>query len=359
MTKYEQLAETLKNLLSQNLEQGISKLPTEAELSHHYQVSRQTVRQALSVLKEEGLITKIQGSGAYATGLSPKKDTNQIALLLSSDNEYIYPMLLKKLQAALKKAGYAVSIYITQNQYCTERDILTGLLSQKPRGIIAEPVKSALPNPNYALFETLAAENIPVVFLQDCYPNISSCCYVKADNYMGSYQLTQQLLHQGHTQFAGIFKADSLSGAERYLGCNQALTDQKLTFSDGHILWFTQEQLSSLQKEQNTAFLLDFIQRKLTSCSAVICYNDEIAYWLIKLLKCHGIRVPEEVSVAGFDNSYLSSLCAPTITTLGTDMAEFSSAAVGLLINRLLGKAVSSLTLPIQLYERGSSCFHL
>ncbi len=359
MTKYEQLANELKNTLQQNLKQGITKLPTEAELSQHYQLSRQTVRQALALLEKEGLITKIQGSGAYATGLSPRKETNHIALLLSSDSEYIYPSLLQKLQSALKKEGYDVSVYITQNKFYLEKDILMSLLSKKLRGIIVEPVKSALPNPNSRLYERFAKENIPIIFLQGYYSNFSSCYYVKEDNYMGSYQLAQHLLHLGHSQFAGIFKVDSLSGAERYLGCNQALNDQGVNFYDEHILWFNEEQLFALQKKQDTSFLLNFIQQNLTSCSAVLCHNDEIAYWLIKLLSRSGVRVPEDISVTGFENSYLSTLSAPTITTIGTAAKELPATAVELLINKLKGRQIASQTLSPQFYQGGSSGHHL
>lgn len=355
MTKYEKIADELKKLLLFNLKQGINKLPTEAEICQKYQVSRQTVRCALSILEQEALITRIQGSGAYATGRSPENGANQIALILASDSEYTYPTLLQKLHTALKKEGYDVSVYITQNQFSTERNILTTLSTAKLRGIIAEPVKTGIPNPNVSLYETFAAENIPLIFLQGCSYNFQTGCYIKEDNFSGGYQLTRHLLRHGHTQFAGIFKADSLQGSERYLGCHQAIQEQNLSFMDEHILWFTDEQLNALQKKQDTGFLLDFIQQKLTSCSAVICHNDEIAYWLIKLLTRCGIRVPDEISVTGFDNSYLSTLSAPQITTAGADTAAIASAVVTLLTSRLQGKNVTSQSLSLRLYEREST----
>ncbi len=68
--KYKQLASRLTDLITANLHNGIYKLPTEAELGRQFQASRQTVRQALSLLKAQGLIITRQGSGSYATGLS-------------------------------------------------------------------------------------------------------------------------------------------------------------------------------------------------------------------------------------------------------------------------------------------------
>lgn len=89
--KYKWLAGRLREQLPDYTANGIHRLPTEAAISQRYKVSRQTVRQALSVLEQEGLIEKRQGSGSYITGRSRGED--RIDLLLSSDSAYLYPML--------------------------------------------------------------------------------------------------------------------------------------------------------------------------------------------------------------------------------------------------------------------------
>lgn len=66
--KYKWLAARLREQLPDYATQGRHRLPTETELAAHYQVSRQTVRQALAVLTQEGLIESRQGSGSYLTG---------------------------------------------------------------------------------------------------------------------------------------------------------------------------------------------------------------------------------------------------------------------------------------------------
>ena len=71
MNKYETLTKLLTEQITKNLQQGVTALPTEAELCTQYQVSRQTVRAALSCLRKQGIITSRQGSGSYATGLLP------------------------------------------------------------------------------------------------------------------------------------------------------------------------------------------------------------------------------------------------------------------------------------------------
>ena len=69
--KYQLLAERLREELLRNSGQTGYKLPTELELARTHQLSRQTVRHALALLEDEGLIQRRQGSGSYATGLLP------------------------------------------------------------------------------------------------------------------------------------------------------------------------------------------------------------------------------------------------------------------------------------------------
>ena len=90
--KYQHIADRLRAGLTDDGPARITKLPTEKELCQRYQVSRQTVRQALHLLETEGLIIRRQGSGAYATGLHPEAAYNQIAVLLPSDSDYTMPI---------------------------------------------------------------------------------------------------------------------------------------------------------------------------------------------------------------------------------------------------------------------------
>lgn len=354
-TKYRELAEQLKKDLANNLAQGISRLPTEKELCRQFQASRQTVRQALFLLEQEHLIIRKQGSGSYATGLLPDNAQNQIAVLLSSDTEYIYPALLGDLETFLSKEGYVVSVFITHNRINTERAVLQSFLKTPPRGLIAEPSRCALPTPNADLYQELSENGCNIIFLHGSYPNVPSFPYVKDDNDAGGFLLGKFLTEKHHRQIAAIFQLDTEQGQERYLGFLRSLTDAGVPISEDGIAWFTAEQLSRLEQKKDTGFLSDFIQRNLKSCSAVICHNDEIAYWLIKELSARNIHVPEDISIVSFDNSYLSELSAPRLTSLSHKPHEMASAAVSLLMQKIQGKEVSSVKLPWQLIVRNST----
>ena len=111
-----------------------------------------------------------------------------------------------------------------------------------------------------------------------------------------------------HREIAGIFKSDDIQGLLRYHGAVSAIRDAGLPIRDGRFAWYDTEDRRRLLEEQDRQPLTDFLQKRLGDATAVICYNDEIAYRLIQVLLEAGRRVPEEVSVVSFDNSYLSQL---------------------------------------------------
>lgn len=352
--KYRRLAARLTDLITANLHNGIYKLPTETELSRQYQVSRQTVRQALSLLAAQGLITTRQGSGSYATGLSGDGSRNTIALLIRSEQEYIYPELVSDLRSILSEKGYTLSVFSTGNQVSKEREILEELLSATPQGILAEPCKSALPNPNLDCYEKLHRRQIPLVFLHGSYAALPWAVCIKDDNYYGGYLLGQHLSTQGHTRIAGLFKIDDMQGVERYHGFQSYMRDTGHTIPDCRIGWYTSAQLEQLESKQDTRFLSEFIRRQLSDCSALICQNDEIAYWMIKELSYAGLEVPRDITVVCFADSYLSQLSHVRITTLAHKPHETAQHAADCMLRSLQRLPVSSLEIPWELIARES-----
>lgn len=356
--KYQRIADRLRAQLTGENRIRATKLPTEKELCAYYGVSRQTVRQALHVLEAEGLIERRQGSGSYATGLHPDASNNQIAILLPTDRDYTYARLRSDLQAPLIKEGFAVSFFLTESSVAKERMILQQLQSLPLRGLIVDPVKSALPNPNLDLYEKLWAGQLPTVFLHAAYENFPPRTVIAEENFIGAGQLTQYLIERKHTHIAGIFRHDVFPGAERYLGFTTACAAADIVWDDSSICWYSSAQLAALQKKQATGFLADFIRQNLGACSAVICQDDEIAYWLIKELIRAGKNVPEDVSVVSFDNSFLCEFSVPQLTSLSHKSSSIAVAATDALLTLMRGHEAPSVSLRFELIER-ESCISL
>ncbi len=354
MSKYETLSKQLTEQILRNLQRGVTALPTEAQLAGQYNVSRQTVRAALALLRERGLIESRQGSGSYATGLSPDASENRIPILVASSQEYIYPHLLTDIRSSLAEKGYQLQVCPTDNNTSTERQILLSLLETPPRALIAEGSKSALPTPNADLYEKLKAEGTRLLFLHNKYDALPEEVCIKDDNYYGGYLLANHLADLGHTSIAGLFKIDDRQGPERFLGAASCLHDLGMELMDSHVGWFQSSDVAALEKRQDTRFLASFIKEQLAGCSAVICYNDEIAYWLMKELSYAHIQVPRNVSVVCFDNSYLSELSKIQITTLTHKPHEMGDCVVESIIRLLQGIPTVSQEIPWELVRRES-----
>lgn len=354
MSKYETLSEQLTEQILKNLQRGITALPTEAQIAAQYRVSRQTVRAALSLLREKGLIESRQGSGSYATGLSPSSSGNVIPILIASSQEYIYPHLLADIRSALAEKNYQLQIRPTDNDPFTERQILLSLLDAPPRGLIVEGSKSVLPTPNADLYEKLKAGGTRLLFLHNKYDALAEEVCVKDDNYYGGYFLADHLAGLGHTSIAGLFKADDKQGPERYLGAVSCLRDLGLKFQSSHVGWFLSSDVEALEKKQDTRFLAAFVKECLSGCSAVICYNDEIAYWLMKELSYAHMQVPRDISIVCFDNSYLSELSKVRITTMTHKPHEMGRCVADTMVCLLQGISAVSQELPWELVRKES-----
>ena len=372
--KYKWLVEQLREIISDSIQKGINKLPTEQELAARYRVSRQTVRAALAVIEDEREIRRIKGSGAYITGLSSLEDQNIVGILIPDEQQYEYPALINDIRVTLAAEGFSCKVYPTHNHVDQERQILQFLLKSPLRALIVEPVKSALPSPNTELYQKLIQKGTSILFLGCAYPQLSQIPVIYEDNLYGAGLLVQSLVEKGHSSIAGIFQMDDQRGHERYQGFLDAMQNQGLTVPDRNICWYTTQELDDFRQSRDISFLKKFLERITPDYTAFICEDDFIA-WLLweelslgqeKKIATHaslssslqntgftaasaGHSFEATIALATFNTSYLTTsglLCATTLTHQthqpGTLAAQMS-------INKLKGLPVSSQEVPWQL----------
>lgn len=352
--KYEQLAGILRSELQQLVRQGGSRLATEAALAERYHMSRQTVRHALKLLEEEGLIVRRQGSGSYVRSESAEPGTRQVAVVTTFLDDYIFPSILHDVQGILSQEGYSTLVFATENLVSREREILTRLLEMPLSAVLMEGVKTALPTVNADLYRLLQAQGVPVLFLHGTYCNLSGFPSIQDDNYSGGYQLTRYLLSKGHTRIAGIFKSDDVQGPQRYHGMLTALRDAEIPIRDEAVIWFGTRERSALVDSGAESRMAEFLGSRLDDSTAVVCYNDEIAYLVIRHLLHTGRRVPEDVAVVSFDNSFYSQIGQVPITSLGHKASHTGKAAGDALLQILSGSQPEEVRLEWELFVRAS-----
>ena len=352
--KYEDLLNIIKDKIQNGTYPLDSRLPTEMELSAYYHLSRQTVRKALSLLVKAGLISKKQGSGSVVVSTGVKQDQRCIAIIASHTSDYIYPVVLQDIQTVLLQNNFSFEVFTTYNKISLERDALQTILNNSFAGVLAEGVKTALPNPNLALYKRLKKKNTPIVFFHGGYTELEDAVCVTDDNYIGGYQLTRYLISKGHTRIGGIFKSDDIQGRQRYQGYVTALCDANIRVPDENLLWFSTEDRDKLLEGHDLGLLQNYVKSRLEGCTALVVYNDEIAYYLILVLQEVGYDIPGNISVVSFDNSFYCSFSPVQITSLGHKGEQTGTVAANLLLRIISEKNAASVVIPWKLIERQS-----
>ena len=378
--KYKWLVEQLREIISDSIQKGINKLPTEQELAVRYRVSRQTVRAALAVLEDEREIRRIKGSGAYITGLSSLEDRNIVGILIPDEQQYEYPALINDIRVTLAAEGFSCKVYRTHNHVNQERQILQFLLKSPLRALIVEPVKSALPSPNTELYQKLIQKGTSILFLGCAYPQLSQIPVIYEDNLYGAGLLVQSLVEKGHSSIAGIFQMDDQRGHERYQGFLDAMQNQGLTVPDRNICWYTTQELDDFRQSRDISFLKKFLERITPDCTAFICEDDFIAWLLweelslgntlaLKREKRIATHAPlssslqntgftaasaihsfePTIALAAFNTSYLTTSGLLRATTLTHSAHQPGTLAAQMSISKLKGLPVSSQEVPWQL----------
>ena len=173
--------------------------------------------------------------------------------------------------------------------------------------------------------EALSHIDIPIVFV-DFYDNHFNIDSIVSDNFFGGYTLTDYLIGKGHREigFFGNLTATS-SIHDRFLGYLKCLMENELEIN--------KEWIISDRDKYGTIFSeFDFPSRMPT---AFVCNCDETAFRVISNLKSKGCRVPEDISVVGYDNFTVSNICIPTITTMEVDLEKMAATSVEIVVKKL------------------------
>ena len=120
---------------------------------------------------------------------------------------------------------------------------------------------------------------------------------------------TQLLIDAGLRNTGGIFKCDDGQGQLRFHGYLNTCIDAGLEISQKHVVWLDTPMTVDMKA------LGDYIFSRIEGCTGVVCYNDQVAYQLTEMALERGIRVPEELSVVGMDDSTLASMCKVPLTS--------------------------------------------
>ena len=197
-----------------------------------------------------------------------------------------------------------------------------------------------------AVRDRLCALALPKVFV-DLYDETGRSDSVVTENIYSAYEATMYLISMGHRDIGFVGTTDAThSITDRYLGWARALIENKLPRRPEWIIPDRDERGRAMEPPLPTRLP-----------TAFMCNCDETAFRLIKQLRRSGIRVPEDISVAGFDDDIYAALSEPSLTTVAVDTEEIGRKAAGRMLRRMENPAAGSgevLRVPGRLIVRDS-----
>lgn len=255
---------------------------------------------------------------------APKKKSHSgnigviVAERYMSDNSFYFKFIRGISTKLQQKKNYA--FFHTLTPYSEEKVIIPDIfIRQKIDGIII------LGQISDKYIKAVRNTKTPVIFL-DFYNQLTSECCVVCNNFYASYEITNYLINNGHRSIAFVGNIHSTSSIQdRYLGYAKSLIENNIRLSDYFLISDRDTETGELIQPQLPAVMP----------TAFVCNCDEVAAKLITQLNRSGYRVPEDISVTGFDNSVYSSISTPNITTFEVNTEQMASIAVDELLSKI------------------------
>lgn len=329
--KYQTVSDTIQKWITTGRYQDNAKLPTESELMKQFDVSRHTVRKALEVLKIAGYVYRVQGGGTYVAEKWNKVSVSRmksVAVMATYINDYIFPSIIFGVEQLLSAHSVSLMLSSTQNDEQIEAKNMHKLLNSSVDGLIVEPTRSAFVIKNEVLYARLQKKHIPIITINSRFKNLKTP-YFMMDDFKAGCVATKYILDRHHHNILGVFKTDDQQGIDRMNGF--IYTAQKAQAPNNIANYLYQ----SGEAEKQLSDRLKYLFQQPDRPTALICYNDRIAVLAYNVAQTLGIKVPEELSLIGFDNSLTTSSYDFDLTSINHPKGQMGHDAAALMLDMI------------------------
>jgi LacI family transcriptional regulator len=246
---------------------------------------------------------------------------------------------------AANELGFDLLLYTTSSDVGRERERAVLLTNGLADGILA-----VLPQDPENVLGALSKSGIPVVIV-DHRGAITNLPAIAVDNYTGARLAVEHLVALGHRRIGfleGVGDVDC--SRERLRGYREGLLNAGIEFDQGLVRPGEFKQPNGFQA---TTALLE----QAAPPTAIFAANDLSAFGAIEAIKERGLRVPDDVSVVGFDDIPMASQIFPTLTTVRQPLHQMGASAVNLLVSMVVGlnPVTQRIHLPTELIVRAST----
>lgn len=312
-------------------------------LNDHPAISKATKKKIKDLAKELGY-----RSNTFASNLRSRR-TNTIGVVVQRLNSNFVAQVLAGMEKVANGEGY--NLIITQSQESAQKEItnLQTMFDSRVDGLLAS---LAYDTENIRHFQKFLNKNIPVVFFDRVFEH-EQCLSVVIDNYKNGVDVTTHLIEQGCKRIVhitGNLKRNVY--ADRYQGYRDALKTHQVPFTDDLLI-------INDMTEQGGIDAAEHILQMKKMPDGIFASSDACAVYCLKSLKQAGIRIPQDIAVAGFNDDPISRVIEPNLTTVHYPGYTMGKVAANSLISHLKGisdiRTTNKILLRSELIVRDSS----
>jgi len=320
---------------------GVSIMTVSKALRDEPDISAATKARIKLIAEQMGYVPDSTAQGLRT------RTTKLFGLIISSTTNPFFARVVYAIEERAQELGYDVLLALTQNSREREETCIRRFLSRRVEGLFISPVYRM--EPEARIYQELLARGIPVVLLGSPARFCSGFVGVQVEELLASFSLTQHLLKLGHQRIAFLTGPLAAPWAqERFEGYRRALreasldVDERLVFQAG----------STIEDGVNAALQM---ANEGCNATAIQAVNDLVAIGCANTLVNQGIRIPHDLSIAGFGNVLIAENYRVPLTTVRQPKFRLGTAAVEAMTQLLRGQRPDLKRLPAELVVREST----
>ena len=308
-------------------------------------MSSETLERVKRVIKEQNYVSNMAGRllANYGSRIIGVIMTYERRNDINAIQNPFYSEIVGALEKNIRKEGYYMMLYTSGGA----EESIQMALSWNVEGLI---ILGCPPQDCRKLREEL---DKPVVFVDTYFEeNAESYDNVGLKEYEGGYRMTEYLIAMGHRRIAFLADEEHPVGvdSERLRGCRDALRAAGITPSERDYIPLP------FKQEERDRLIRSLCAGRIAEYTALFFASDFYAIDAVNVLVSEGIRVPEDISVVGFDDNIFAVECRPKLTTVRQNISEKAYYAVRKVMELIMGTAAEerNIKLPVELVLRES-----
>lgn len=301
---------------------GVSITTISKVINHKdHDIGKDTKNRVLEIIKQYNY-----RPNALASGLITKK-TGTIGLLVPDISNAFFSEVIQAVENTAMQYGFNVILCNTDDNEEKELEYLNVLRDKRVDGIIFISTFIS----NHRGIDELADNGMPLVVVDRSIDN-ALIKVVQLDNESGGYAAAKHLIQHGHTRVGCITgPLQNRSARDRYEGYVKALREAGIAFEDKYVYEGDYRITSGETAAQ--ALLKEGV-------TAIFACNDMMAYGVYRAARDLGLQIPEDLSVVGYDDIYLSEILSPPLSSVRQPTYEIGAASASILIDMINGVEV-------------------